>query len=151
FMAYEFSISGKWLEVLKQIAPGVTRVAVLRDATQSSTISSFAAIQAVAPSLRVEVVTPVNIRDPGEIERSVETFARSSNGGLIPMPSAAVVRHRDLILTLAARYKLPAVYWDRFFVVAGGLISYGPDLVDEFRQPAGYVDRILKGAKPADL
>jgi ABC-type uncharacterized transport system substrate-binding protein len=151
FMSSEFSMSGKWLELLKQIAPGVTRVAVLRDATQSSTISTFAAIQAVAPSLRVEVVTPVNMRDPDEIERSIETFARSPSGGLIPMPSAAVVRHRDLILRLAARYKLPAVYWDRFFVVAGGLISYGPDLVDGFRQAANYVDRILKGAKPADL
>jgi len=150
FMTHEFSISGKWLELLKQIAPGVTRVAVLRDATQSSAISTFAAIQAVAPSLRVEV-TPVNMSDPGVIERSVETFARAPNGSLIPMPSAAVVRHRDLILTLAARYKLPAVYWDRFFVVAGGLISYGPDLVDEFRQAAGYVDRILRGEKPADL
>jgi putative tryptophan/tyrosine transport system substrate-binding protein len=150
FMSWEFSIGGKWLELLTQIAPGVTRVAVLRDATQGFATSTFAAIQAVAPSLRVEVI-PVNMRDAGEIERSVETFAHSPNGGLIPSPSAAVVRHRDLIVTLAARHKLPAVYWERFFVAAGGLISYGPDLVDQFRQAAGYVDRILKGEKAADL
>jgi putative ABC transport system substrate-binding protein len=150
FMTWEFSIGGKWLELLKQIAPGVTRVAVLRDATQSFAMSLFAAIQAVAPSLRVEVI-PVNMRDAGEIEQSVETFARSPNGGLIPSPSAAVVRHRDLIVTLAARHKLPAVYWERFFVTAGGLMSYGPDLVEQFRQAAGYVDRILRGEKPADL
>jgi putative tryptophan/tyrosine transport system substrate-binding protein len=150
FMNWEFSIGGKWLELLKQIAPGVTRVAVLRDATQAFTTSIFAVIQAVAPSLGVEVI-PVNMRDAGEIEQSVETFARSPNGGLIPTASAAVVRHRDLIVTLAARHKLPAVYWERFFVRAGGLISYGPDLVDEFRQAAGYVDRILKGEKSADL
>jgi putative tryptophan/tyrosine transport system substrate-binding protein len=117
---------------------------------QGFTISMFAAIQAVAPSLRVEVI-PINMRDAGEIEQSVEIFARSPNGGLIPTPSAAALRHRDLIVTLAARYKLPAVYWDSFFVAAGGLMSYGPDLVDEFRQTAGYVDRILKGEKPADL
>src|SRR5262245_47877696 len=107
-------------------------------------------IQTVGPSLEVEVI-PVNMREAGEIERSIETFARSPNGGLIPSPSGVVVRHRDLILKLAARHKLPAVYWDRFFVPAGGLISYGPDLVDQFRQAAGYVDRILKGEKPADL
>jgi putative tryptophan/tyrosine transport system substrate-binding protein len=150
FMSWEFSIGGKWLELLKEIAPGVARVAVLRDASQGFAISTFAAMQAVAPSLGVEVI-PVNMRDAGEIERSVETFARSANGGVIPSPSAAAVRHRDLIVTLAARHKLPAVYWERFFVAAGGLISYGPDLVDQFRQAAGYVDRILKGEKPADL
>jgi putative ABC transport system substrate-binding protein len=150
FMNWEFSIGGKWLELLKEMAPGVTRVAVLRDAGQAFTINAFAAIQAVAPSLRVEVI-PVNLRDADEIEQSVATFARSPNGGLIPSPSAAVVRHRDLILTLAARHKLPAIYWDRFFVAAGGLMSYGPDIVEEFRQAAGYVDRILKGEKPADL
>jgi ABC-type uncharacterized transport system substrate-binding protein len=150
FMNWEFSIGGKWLELLKQIAPGVTRVAVLRDATQGFTVSILAAMQAVAPSLGVEVI-PVNMRDAGEIERSVATFARSPNGGLIPSPSGAVIRHRDLILTLAVRHKLPAVYWDRFFVLAGGLMSYGPDNVDEFRKAAGYVDRILKGEKPADL
>jgi putative tryptophan/tyrosine transport system substrate-binding protein len=150
FMSWEFSIGGKWLELLKQIAPGVARVAVLRDAAQGFAISTFPAMQAVAPSLGVEVI-PVNMRDAGEIERSIETFARSANGGLIPSPSAAAVRHRDLILTLAARHKLPAVYWERFFVAAGGLISYGPDMIDQFRQAAGYVDRILKGEKPADL
>jgi ABC-type uncharacterized transport system substrate-binding protein len=150
FTAFEFSIGGKLLELLKEIAPDVTRVAVLRDATQGFTISMFAAIQAVAPSLRVEVI-PINMRDAGEIEQSVEVFARSPNGGLIPTPSGAALRHRNLIVTLAARYKLPAVYWDSFFVAAGGLMSYGPDLVDEFRQTAGYVDRILKGEKPADL
>jgi ABC-type uncharacterized transport system substrate-binding protein len=104
----------------------------------------------VAPSLGVEVI-PINMRDAGEIEQSVATFARSPNCGLIPIPSAAAVRHRDLILTLAARHRLPAVYWERLFVAAGGLISYGPDLVDQFRQAATYVDRILKGGKPADL
>ena len=150
FMSFEFSLSAKWLELLKQIAPSVTRVAVLRDASQASAMSMFAAIQAVAPSLRVEVI-PTNMRDAGEIEQYLETFARTPNGGLIPMASAAAVQHRDLIVTLAARHKLPAIYWDRFFVAAGGLISYGPDLVEEFRQAAGYVDRILKGEKPADL
>ena len=150
FMSYEFSIGGKWLELLKEIAPGLTRVAVLRDAAQAFEMSLFAAIQAVAPSLGVEVI-PVNMRDAGEIEQSVETFARSPNGGMIAVGSAAVVRHRELILTLAARLKLPAVYWERFLVAEGGLMSYGPDLVEQFRQAAGYVGRILKGEKPADL
>jgi putative ABC transport system substrate-binding protein len=150
FMSYEFSIGGKWLGLLKEIAPGLTRVAVLRDATQAFAMSLFAAIQAVAPSLGVEVI-PVNMRDAGEIEQSVETFARSPNGGMIAVGSAAVVRHRELILMLAARLKLPAVYWERFLVAEGGLMSYGPDLVEQFRQAAGYVDRILKGEKPADL
>src|SRR5262249_39890712 len=150
FMSFEYSIGGKWLELLKQIAPGLTRVAVLRDASQAAATSMFAAIHAVASSLRVDV-TPVNMRDVGEIEQSSETFARSPNGGLIPVASAAAVRHRDLIIMLAARYKLPVVYWERFFVAAGGLISYGPDLVDQFRQAATYADHILKGEKPADL
>jgi putative ABC transport system substrate-binding protein len=150
FMVFEFSISAKWLELLKQIAPNVTRVLVLRDASQASAMSMFAAIQAVAPSLRVEVI-PTNMRDAGEIEQYVESFARSPNGGLIPMASAAAVQHQDLIVTLAARHKLPAVYWTRFFVAAGGLISYGPDQIDQFRRAAAYVDRILKGEKPADL
>ena len=126
FMSHEFGIGAKWLELLKEIAPDVTRVAVLRDANQGFTISMFAAIQAVAPSLRVEVI-PVNLRDAGEIEQSVETFARSPNGGLIPTPSGAALRHRDLIITLAARYRLPAIYWDSFFAAAGGLLSYGAD------------------------
>jgi ABC-type uncharacterized transport system substrate-binding protein len=150
FTSWEFSMGAKWLELLKQIAPGLTRVAVLRDASQGFAVSQFVAIQTVAPSLGVEVI-PVNMRDPGEIEQSVDAFARAPNGGLIPIPSAAAVRHRDLIITLAARRKLPAVYWERLFVAAGGLISYGPDLLDEFRQAANYVDRILKGDKPADL
>jgi putative tryptophan/tyrosine transport system substrate-binding protein len=150
FMAWEFSIAGKWLELLKQIAPGVTRVAILRDASQAFATSLFAVMQAVAPSLGVEVI-PVNMRNADEIEQSVGTFARSPNGGLIPVASAAAVRHRELILTLAARHELPAIYWERFFVAAGGLMSYGADLVGQFRQAAGYVDRILKGEKPADL
>jgi putative ABC transport system substrate-binding protein len=150
FMAYEFSISGKWLELLKEIAPNVTRVAVLRDSAQGFATSQFAVIQAVAPSLRVEV-NPIDMRDAGEIERAVAAYARAPNGGLILIGSAAALRHRDLIVTLAARHKLPAVYFERFFVTAGGLASYGPDNVEAFRQAAGYVDRILKGEKPADL
>jgi putative tryptophan/tyrosine transport system substrate-binding protein len=150
FMSFEFSMAGKWLELLKEIAPSVTRVAVLRDTSQAFATSQFATIQAMAPSLRVEV-TPINMRNAAEIEQSVESFARSPDGGLIPASSAAALRHRDLIITLAARHKLPAVYWDRFFVATGGLTSYGPDLVDQFRQAAGYVDRILKGEKPGDL
>jgi len=150
FMNFEYSISGKWLELLKQIAPSVTRVAVLRDATQGGGTSMFAAIQTAAPSLRAEV-NPVNVRDAGEIERAIAAFARSSNGGLIVPAGAGTTLHRDLIVTLAARHKLPAVYSERFFVAAGGLVSYGPDFVDQFRRAAGYVDRILKGEKPADL
>ncbi len=150
FLSNEYSLSGKWLELLKQIAPGVTRAAVLRDSTQGSGTSLFAAIQAVAPSLRVEV-NPVNMRDAGEIERTIAAFARSPNGGLILTPGGAAALHRDLIVTLAARHKLPAVYSERSFAAAGGLISYGPDYVDQYRQAAGYVDRILKGEKPADL
>jgi putative ABC transport system substrate-binding protein len=150
FMAWEFSLAGKWVEFLKLIAPGVTRMAVLRDASQPFATSLFAVMQAMAPSLGVEVI-PINMRDAGEIERSIEAFARSPNGGLIPVASAAAVLHRELILMLAAQYKLPAIYWERFFVAAGGLISYGANLVDEFRQAASYVDRILKGEKPADL
>ena len=143
-------MSGKWLELLKEIAPGVTRAAVLRDPTIASGIGQFGAIQAVAPSLGVEV-SPVNVRDAGEIERAVAAFARAPNGGLIVTASALAMLHRDLIITLAARHKLPAVYSDRYFVTAGGLISYGPDLIDQYRRAAGYVDRILKGEKPADL
>jgi putative ABC transport system substrate-binding protein len=151
FMNFEYGIGAKWLELLKEIAPGVTRVAVLRDATQGSGTSLFAAIQAVAPSLRVEV-NPVNMRDASEIERAIPAFARLSDGGLIVSAGGgAATRHRDLIVTLAARHKLPAVYFERFFVAAGGLISYGPDYVDQYRRAAGYVDRILKGEKPADL
>jgi len=149
FIIFEYSMGAKWLELLKQIAPGVTRVAVVRNPTQSGT-SQFAAIQAVAPSLRVEV-NPVNMRDAGEIERGVAAFARSPNGGLIVTSVPATTLHRELITTLAARHNLPAVYSDRIFVAAGGLISYGPDRLDQYRLAAGYVDRILKGEKPADL
>ncbi len=150
FMTFEYSMAGKWLELLKQIAPGVTRAAVLRDPATPSGIGQFGAIQAVAPSLRMEV-TPVNLRDAGEIERAVTAFARGSNGGLIVTSSPLATTHRNLIVTLAARHKLPAVYFERFFVAAGGLISYGSDRIDQYRKAAGYVDRILKGAKPADL
>jgi putative ABC transport system substrate-binding protein len=150
FMTFEYSMGGKWLELLKQIAPGVTRAAVLRDPTQGGGTSLFAAIQTAAPSLRVEV-TPVGLRDAGEIERAVAAFARSSNGGLIVTVGAGATLHRNLIITLAARHKLPAVYSERSFVAAGGLISYGADQIDQYRRAAGYVDRILKGEKPADL
>jgi putative ABC transport system substrate-binding protein len=150
FLAFEYSLSGKWLELLKEIAPGMTRVAVLRNAATASGPGQFGVIQAVAPSLRVEV-NPVNVRDAGEIERAVAAFARSSNGGLIVTASPAATLHRDLIVTLAARHRLPAVYPFRYYVTAGGLISYGPDEIEQYRQAAGYVDRILKGEKPADL
>jgi putative ABC transport system substrate-binding protein len=142
-------MGGKWLELLKQIAPGVTRVAVLRDAATSGT-GQFGAIQAVAPSFGVEL-SPVDVRDAPEIGRAVAAFARSSNDGLILTASALAVRHRDLIVTLAARHKLPAIYFERFFAAAGGLASYGTDIVDQSRQAASYVDRILKGEKPANL
>jgi putative ABC transport system substrate-binding protein len=150
FMNFEFSMGGKWLEVLKQIAPGVARAAVLRDIVEGSGTSQFAAIQAVAPTLRVDI-SPVNMHDAVEIERAVGAFARSGNGGLVVTASAASQRHRNLIITLAARDKLPAVYFERAFVAAGGLVSYGPDYIDQYRRAASYVDRILKGEKPADL
>jgi putative ABC transport system substrate-binding protein len=150
FMSYEFSLSGKRLELLKQIAPGVTQVAVLRDPTQGGGTSEFAVIQAMAPSLRVEV-NPIDTRDAGEIERAVAAFGRSPNGGLIVNAGGAATLHRNLIITLAARHKLPTVYYERFYVAAGGLVSYGPNYVDQYRQAAHYVDRVLKGEKPADL
>jgi ABC-type uncharacterized transport system substrate-binding protein len=150
FTLFEYSISGKWLELLKEIAPGVTRAAVIRDPAIASGIGQWGAIQTAAPSVGVEV-SPVNVRDAGEIERAVAAFARASNGGLIVTGSALAQVHRDLIVRLAARHKLPAVYFERFFVTSGGLVSYGPDIVDQFRRAAGYVDRILKGEKPADL
>jgi putative ABC transport system substrate-binding protein len=150
FMVFEYDLSAKWLELLKEIAPGVTRAVVLRDSTQGSGTSMFAAVQAVAPLLRVEV-SPVNMREAGEIERAVAAFALSPNGGLIVMVGGAAELHRDLIVTLAARHKLPAVYFERSFIAAGGLICYGADYFDQFRRAAGYVDRILKGEKPADL
>jgi len=150
FMVYEYSLSGKWVELLKQIAPLVTRVAVFRDPASPAGIGQFSAIQAVAQSLGVEA-NPVTMRDAGEIERTVAAFARSANGGLIVTPNGWVSLHRDLIITLAARHKLPAIYPFRYMVTGGGLISYAPDWVDQYRPAAGYVDRILKGEKPADL
>ena len=151
FMTFEYSMGGKWLELLKQIAPNMTRVAVLRDATQGGGTSEFAVIQAMAPSLRVELNNPVNVRDAGEIDRGLAAFARSSNGGLIVTAGPTTTIHRELIIALAARHRLPAVYPNRLFITAGGLISYGPDFLDLYRRAAGYVDRILKGEKPADL
>jgi putative ABC transport system substrate-binding protein len=150
FSSFEYGISGKWLELLKQIAPGITRAAVMRDPTISGGIGLFGAIQSVAPSLGVDV-TPVNVRNADDIEREINTFARPLNSGLIVTGSALAVHYRDLIITLAARHKLPTVYFESLFVRAGGLTSYGPDFLDQFRRAAGYVDRILKGAKPADL
>jgi putative ABC transport system substrate-binding protein len=150
FMLYEYSIGVKWLELLKEIAPNVTRVAVLRDSANPAQTAQFGVIQAVAPMFKVEVI-PVDMRDPGAIEPAVETFARSPNSGLIVVSSGASIRHRDLIVALAARRKLPAVYWERFFVIAGGLASYGANTIDQYRRAAGYVDRILKGEKPAEL
>jgi putative tryptophan/tyrosine transport system substrate-binding protein len=150
FILFEYATSAKWLELLKQIAPGLTRVAVFRDPTLTSGTGQFAAIQALAPSLGVEV-SPVNVRDAGEIERAIAAFARSPNGGLILTGSALSQVHRQTIVALAARHKLPAIYYERFVVAEGGLMSYGPRLVDQFQRAAGYVDRILKGEKPADL
>jgi putative tryptophan/tyrosine transport system substrate-binding protein len=150
FTIYEYGMSGKWLEFLKEIAPRMARAAVLRDPAIASGIGQFAAVQAVAPSLGVEL-SPVDVRDAGEIERAVTAFARSSNGGLIVTASALATRHRDLIIALAARHRLPAVYAYRYMVAAGGLASYGPDSIDQYRRAASYVDRILKGEKPADL
>jgi putative ABC transport system substrate-binding protein len=150
FMLFEYTMGGKWLELLKEIAPNLTRVAVLRDPASPSQAAQFGAMRAVAPALTVDIV-PVSVRDAGEIERGITDFARSGNGGLVPASSALALRHRDLIITLAAKHKLPAIYWERFFVSNGGLMSYGPDLIDNYRRAAGYVDRILKGEKPADL
>jgi ABC-type uncharacterized transport system substrate-binding protein len=150
FLLYEYGISGKWLELLKEIAPRVTRAAVLRDAAIAAGSGQLGAIQSVAPQLGVEL-HPVGVRDAGEIERAITAFARGSNDGLIVTGSGLATRHRDLIVTLAARHQLPAVYIRRVFVDGGGLISYGPDFVDQWRRSAGYLDRILKGEKPADL
>jgi putative ABC transport system substrate-binding protein len=150
FLSFEYSIGAKWLELLKEVMPGMTRAAVIRDPAISAGLGQFAAIQAVAPPLGVEV-TPVNVRDPKEIERDIAAFARGPNGGLIVTGSALAARHRHLIAKLAAQHKLPAVYVQRLYVEAGGLISYGPNFHDQFRRAAGYVDRILKGEKPADL
>jgi len=150
FMIFEYGFSGKWLELLKQIAPQVTRVAVIRDPAISAGTAQFGAIQAVAPALGVEV-TPIGVHDIGDIERAVAAFARAANSGLIMTALAVSPVTRDLIITLAARHKLPAVYPYRDMVTAGGLVSYSPDWMDPSERAAGYVDRILKGAKPADL
>ena len=147
---FEYSMSGKWLELLKEIAPNVTRVAVLRDPAIASGIGQFGAVQIVAPSLGVQL-SPLDVRDAGEIERAIGAFASGLNGGLIVTASPVANVHRNLVVTLAARHKLPAIYFSGRFVVDGGLISYGPDIIDQYRRTAGYVDRILKGEKPADL
>ena len=150
FINFEYAIGAKWLEVLKEIAPSVTRAAIIRDAAITAGIGMWGAIQAIAPSLGIDVI-PVNMHEVREIERAIAAFAQTSNGGMIVTGSGLAITHRDLIITLAAQYKLPAVYFEPAFVVAGGLASYGADLVEQYRQAAGYVDRILKGEKPADL
>jgi len=150
FMLFEYSLSGKWVELLKQVAPTVTRAAVLRRANVPSGSAEFAVIQAIAQSLGVEV-SPISIRDTADVERAAKALSRSANNGLIVTPSASAWGHRDLIIALAAQYKLPAVYAYRENAAAGGLISYGPETIDQYRRAASYVDRILKGEKPADL
>jgi putative ABC transport system substrate-binding protein len=150
FSTSEYGVSGKWLEVLKQIAPSVTRAGVVRNPAVPSGSGQFGAIQAVAPYLRMEV-TPIDVRDPAEMERTVAAFAGSPNGGLIITASGPAVVHRSLIIAMAARHKLPTVYWQRDFVEAGGLVSYGDDGTDQYRRAAEYVDRILKGEKPSVL
>jgi putative ABC transport system substrate-binding protein len=150
FMQFEFGMSGKWLELLKEIAPGVTRAAVIRNPMTPAGSGQLGAIQAVAPSLRVEV-SPIDVRDASEIEHAIAAFAREPNGGLIVLSTSLAVAHRERIIASAAHERLPAVYPFRIYVNAGGLVSYGPDKIDPYRRAAGYVDRILKGEKPADL
>jgi putative ABC transport system substrate-binding protein len=150
FVTYEYGFSVKWLELLKEIAPRVTRVAVIRDPDISAGTGQFGALQAAAPSLGLELIA-VSPREAGEVERAITAFARTPNGGLITTSSALAVAHRDLIVGLAAKHKLPAVYYRRAYPASGGLISYGPDYIDLYRSAAGYVDRILKGEKPAEL
>jgi putative tryptophan/tyrosine transport system substrate-binding protein len=150
FTVYEYSIGGKWLELLKEVAPHVTRVVVLRESSIAIGPGQFGAIQALAPSLGVEL-RPVDVRDANEIERNVGAFAQGSNGGMVVIGSSGTLFHRNLIIALAAKYRLPAIYNTRFWVTGGGLISYGPDYVDQYRRAAGYVDRILKGERPADM
>jgi ABC-type uncharacterized transport system substrate-binding protein len=150
FSIFDYSVGGKWLELLKQIAPGVTRVAVIRDPATPQGIGQFSAVQSLAPSLGLEV-SPINARDAGEMERDIAAIARVPNSGLIVTGSNVGIVHRELIVTLASRYKLPAVYPLPFFATTGGLIAYGPDAIDPHRRAAAYVDRILKGEKPADL
>ena len=150
FTTFEYSMGGKWLELLKKVAPYVKRVGVLRNPAIASGIGQFSAIQSAALTLAVELI-PIDVREASEIERTVDTFARVPDGGLIVTSSALTQKHRDLIIALAAKHRLPAVYPFRFFVTSGGLISYGPDLIDPYRRAAGYVDRILKGESTADL
>ena len=150
FLFYEYSLGAKWLELLKELAPQMTRTAVIRDPTIPAGAGQFGAIQSVAPSIGVEL-SPLSVREPSEIENAVAAFARGSNGGLIATGSPLATTHSNLIVALAARHKLPAIYYERFFVAAGGLISYGPSFVGQFGRAASYVDRILKGEKPADL
>jgi putative ABC transport system substrate-binding protein len=150
FTTHDYATAAKWLQLLKELAPRVTRAVVLRDPTIASGIGQLAAILSVAPAVGVEL-QPVGVREVGEIERALSAFVRESNGGLIVLPSPLSIVHRELIIALADRYRLPAVYSYRFFVTNGGLISYGPDTIDEYHRAAGYVDRILKGEKPADL
>jgi len=150
FVQFEFGLTGKWLELLKEVAPDITRVAVLREPGLTAAIAQFAALQAVAPSLRVDLV-PLNFRDQGDIERTVAAFVRTSNDGMIVTSGPLAAVHREVIIATAARHKLPAVYVSRFTALDGGLISYGPDFRDQYRRAAGYVDRILKGEKPGDL
>jgi putative ABC transport system substrate-binding protein len=151
FSGFEYSLSGKWLELLKELAPNVTRVAVVRDSSLAAGIAQYAAIQALAPqSLGVEL-TPIDVQDPSEIERAITAFAREQNGGLIVTASSAAARHRKLIIALALQHRLPNVYGFRYYVTSGGLASYGPDIIDVHRRAAAYVDRVLKGEKPADL
>jgi putative tryptophan/tyrosine transport system substrate-binding protein len=150
FMQFEYSLSAKWPELLKQVAPGMNRAAVLRDKQSAASIGQFAVIQSVAPSVGVEAI-PINLGDAAEIERDIEAFGRSGNCGLIVAAASSAVVHQDLLVMLALRYKLPAVYSERTFVRAGGLISYGPNYLDQYRRAASYVDRVLKGEKPADL
>jgi putative ABC transport system substrate-binding protein len=150
FMQFEYSLSGKWVELIKQPSAGATRAAILRDPTVTSGIGQFAVIQAVAPSAGIEVV-PIDVGDAGGMERRLAAFTREANGVMIATASAAVVAHRNLVVTLAPRYRLPTIYHRRSFSAAGGLMSYGPDIIEQFRQAGGYVGRILKGEKPADL
>jgi ABC-type uncharacterized transport system substrate-binding protein len=150
FTMFEYGMSGKWLELLKEIAPNTTRAAVLRDPAIASGIGQFGALQAIAPSLGVELI-PVDVRDARQIERSLTTFAQSANGGLIVTAAPPATRHRDLIIALAAQHRLPAIYFARYMTAGGGLVSYGPDLVDQYHRAAAYVDRILKGEKAGDL
>jgi putative tryptophan/tyrosine transport system substrate-binding protein len=150
FTTFEFGLSGKWLELLKEIAPRVEQAAVIRDQTQPGGVAWFAVIQAAANSFKVEL-SPIDARNGGELERAVTAFSRQLNGGLIVLPGASTASHRDLIVALAARYRLPAVYPFRYYATSGGLASYGPDIVDQYRRAAGYIDRILRGEKAGEL